>query len=69
MKKLVLFFIRVYQWIISPLFPSVCRFTPTCSQYAWEAINKYGILKGGRLALLRLLKCHPFHTGGVDPVE
>ena len=70
MKKLLLFLIRFYQKNISPLksTPS-CRFIPTCSEYAYQAIEKYGFLKGGYLAVRRLLKCHPFHKGGYDPLE
>ena len=69
MKKLVLRFIRFYRRAISPLFPPTCRFVPTCSQYALEAIEKYGAAKGGWLALKRFLRCHPFHKGGwYDPV-
>ena len=60
--------IRFYQICISPLKPSCCRFTPTCSQYALEAIEKYGALKGGWLAFRRILRCNPFHKGGYDPV-
>ena len=61
MKKLLLALIRVYQKYVSPAFPPRCRFIPTCSQYAVEAIEKYGALKGGWLALKRLSKCPPFH--------
>ena len=69
MKKLFLCLIRFYRKHISPLTPPSCRFTPTCSQYAYEAINKYGALKGGWLALKRLLRCHPFYKGDpYDPV-
>jgi putative membrane protein insertion efficiency factor len=69
MKRIFLALIRFYQRNISPLSPPRCRFYPTCSQYAWEAINKYGALKGGWLALRRLLRCHPFHKGDYfDPV-
>ena len=69
MKKLLLAMIRFYQRAISPLFPPRCRFTPTCSAYALEAINKYGALKGGYLALRRLLRCNPFYKGdSYDPV-
>ncbi|MEA3359690.1 MAG: membrane protein insertion efficiency factor YidD [Thermodesulfobacteriota bacterium] len=64
-----LFLIRLYQLIISPFLPTSCRFTPTCSEYASLAINKYGIFKGGYLALIRILKCHPFHPGGYDPLK
>ena len=60
MKKLMLRFIRFYRRAISPLFPPTCRFVPTCSQYALEAIEKYGAAKGGWLALKRFLRCHPF---------
>ena len=71
MKKLLLALIRVYQKYVSPAFPPRCRFIPTCSQYAVEAIEKYGALKGGWLALKRLSRCHPFHFGEhyfFDPV-
>lgn len=61
MKKLMLSCIRFYRRCISPNRPPCCRFIPTCSQYALEAIEKYGALKGGRLALRRILRCHPFH--------
>ena len=66
MKKLLLALIRFYQKYVSPAFPPRCRFMPTCSQYAAQAIEKYGALKGGRLALKRLLRCHPFHRGDYD---
>ena len=69
MKKLFLTLIRFYQRNISVYTPAACRFTPTCSQYAIEAITKYGALKGGWLALRRLLRCHPFYKGDTyDPV-
>ena len=68
MKKLFLFLIRFYRRRISPLKQPCCRFIPTCSQYALEAIEKYGALKGSWLALRRLLRCHPFCKGGYDPV-
>jgi uncharacterized protein len=61
--------IRFYQIAISPLFPTSCRFMPTCSTYASLAIKKYGIIKGGFLAAKRILKCHPFHPGGYDPLR
>ena len=60
--------IRFYPRAISPYFPPCCRYTPTCSQYALEAVRKYGALKGGYLALRRILRCNPFHPGGYDPV-
>lgn len=69
MKRLLLALIRFYRRHISPYTPSACRFTPTCSQYAYEAIQKYGAMKGGWLALRRLLRCHPFYKGSpYDPV-
>lgn len=67
-KTILLFLIRFYRRRISPLFPPCCRFYPTCSAYALEAVTRYGALKGGWLALRRILKCHPFHPGGYDPV-
>ena len=69
LKHLLLSLIRFYQRAISPLFPSRCRFRPTCSQYAREAIEKYGAAKGGYLAFRRILRCHPFnHDDYYDPV-
>jgi hypothetical protein len=68
MKKLLLFLIRFYRKNISPLRQPCCRYVPTCSQYALEAVEKYGAAKGFWLALKRLLRCHPFHKGGYDPV-
>ena len=69
MKKFLLFLIRLYQRCISPYTPSRCRFRPTCSAYAQEAINKYGAAKGGWLALKRICRCHPFYKGDpYDPV-
>ena len=67
-KRILLWLIRLYRVSISPLFPACCRFTPTCSQYALEAVQKYGALKGGYLALRRILRCHPLCKGGYDPV-
>ncbi|RJP43805.1 MAG: membrane protein insertion efficiency factor YidD [Desulfobacteraceae bacterium] len=67
-KYFILIFIRIYQAVLAPLLGPVCRFYPSCSQYAYEAISKYGILKGGWLAIKRLIRCHPFHPGGLDPV-
>ncbi|MGY4707856.1 membrane protein insertion efficiency factor YidD [Candidatus Bipolaricaulota sp. J31] len=60
--------IRFYQIAISPLLPSRCRFYPTCSEYAREAILRYGVVRGGWLAIRRLIKCGPWHPGGYDPV-
>ena len=69
MKKVFLVLIRFYQTAISPWFPARCRFRPTCSAYAYEAVSKYGALKGGWLALKRILRCHPFYKGDYfDPV-
>lgn len=60
--------IRGYQRFISPALPPACRFTPTCSQYAFEAIGRHGAIRGGWLAVRRLARCHPWHPGGHDPV-
>ena len=68
MKKACMAAIRFYQREISPLCPPRCRYIPTCSEYALEAVEKYGAAKGGLLALRRLMRCHPFHKGGYDPV-
>lgn len=68
MKYLLIFLISVYQKLLSPWFPPACRFTPTCSQYAKEALFRYGFFHGLFLAFKRLFKCHPFHAGGYDPV-
>ena len=68
MKQIALLLIRFYQRCISPLFPAKCRFYPTCSAYAFTAIERFGFFRGGWLALRRILKCHPFHPGGFDPV-
>ena len=67
-KFIVLALIRGYQLIVSPVLGPVCRFYPSCSQYASLAINQYGVVKGSYLAFRRLLRCHPFHPGGFDPV-
>lgn len=68
MKYIFVKLIRFYQLAISPLFPASCRFYPTCSNYSIEAINKHGAIKGIFLGIKRILKCHPFHKGGYDPV-
>lgn len=69
MKRLLLGMIRFYQQYLSPLKGGpTCRFYPSCSQYAFEAVEKYGVLRGGYLAIRRILRCHPFHPGGYDPV-
>jgi len=67
-RKLLILPIRLYQRILSPLLPARCRFYPTCSSYAVEAIQKHGPIRGLWLALVRILKCHPLHPGGYDPV-
>lgn len=69
MKYALMFIIRFYQRYISPLKRPSCRFYPTCSQYAYEAISKYGALKGGFMAVKRILSCNPFNPGGYDPVK
>lgn len=69
MKAVLIFLIRGYRLFISPLLPPSCRFTPTCSEYAMEAIRKYGAIRGVYLGVRRLLRCHPFHAGGYDPVR
>lgn len=69
MKKLLIATIKTYKYAVSPMLPSSCRFTPTCSEYAVDAISKYGTLKGTSLAARRILKCNPFHEGGFDPVK
>jgi hypothetical protein len=68
MKVVALLLIRFYQGAISPLFPSSCRFEPTCSEYARQAIARYGVLRGTWMGLKRIGRCHPFHPGGYDPV-
>ena len=68
LRKAFILPIRFYQIAISPYFPPACRFTPTCSQYALEAIMKHGITKGGWLAIKRILRCHPWGGSGYDPV-
>ena len=69
MKAALIFLIRGYRMFISPLLPPSCRFTPTCSEYAMEAIGKYGALRGVYMGARRILRCHPFHAGGYDPVR
>ena len=69
MKFVLIYLLRAYKLLISPLLPPACRFTPTCSEYAMEAIKKYGALRGTYMGVRRLLRCHPFHQGGYDPVK
>ena len=68
MKWLLIMLIRIYQLVLSPLFGNRCRFHPTCSQYAIESLKAYGMVRGIWLSIRRILRCHPFHPGGVDPV-
>ncbi|MBC9796527.1 membrane protein insertion efficiency factor YidD [Sinomicrobium weinanense] len=63
-----IFLVRVYQYLISPLTPATCRYTPTCSQYTIEALKKHGLIKGGKLAVKRIFSCHPWGGSGYDPV-
>src|SRR5579863_4053813 len=67
-KFVALQLLWAYKWAISPMFPPTCRYVPTCSEYATEAIERHGVLRGGSMALARLLRCHPFVRGGYDPV-
>lgn len=68
MKRLILALIRFYQRYISPGLPPSCRFYPTCSQYTYEAVERYGMVKGGWLGIKRILRCQPWNPGGYDPV-
>lgn len=68
MKIFLLALIKFYRLVLSPFKPPTCRFVPTCSEYAVLAIEKYGVVKGGWLAIKRILRCHPFNPGGYDPV-
>ena len=67
-KLVSLQMLRGYKWAISPMFPPACRYIPTCSEYAMEAVERYGVVRGGFMAFMRLLRCHPFAHGGYDPV-
>jgi len=67
-RKAALFVLRAYKWAISPMFLPACRYRPTCSEYAMEAIDRFGVMRGGVMAVWRLLRCHPFVNGGYDPV-
>jgi putative membrane protein insertion efficiency factor len=67
-SRLAISLIRLYQVIYPPFLPRVCRFEPTCSSFAIQALSRHGFLKGVGLAAWRLLRCHPFHPGGIDPV-
>jgi putative membrane protein insertion efficiency factor len=67
-QRAALDLLRAYKWAISPILPPSCRYTPTCSEYAMEAIERYGVVRGGMKAVARILRCHPFVKGGYDPV-
>lgn len=67
-KSLVLGLLRAYKWALSPMFPPSCRYVPTCCEYAMEAVERYGVLRGSWMALRRISRCHPFVKGGYDPV-
>ncbi len=67
-NKTVLLFIRAYQYVISPMIGPVCRFYPSCSEYAYVAIHRYGLIRGISLAIKRILKCNPYNQGGIDLV-
>ena len=67
-RIVVLSVLRGYKWAISPIFPPACRYVPSCSEYAMEAVERYGVLRGGWMAAMRVLRCHPFVRGGYDPV-
>ncbi len=69
MKSLGIAVIKIYQRFISPVFPSSCRFYPSCSEYTLLAIGKFGLFRGAWKGVLRLAKCHPFHPGGYDPIK
>lgn len=68
MTRILLVLIRAYQYLVSPMLGPSCRFTPTCSEYAVEALKKYGVIKGGWLSVKRVGRCHPWHDGGYDPL-
>jgi len=68
-KALVLFAFKIYKKFISPFLPQSCRFYPSCSHYCSEAVQRFGVAKGGWLSFKRIMKCHPLHPGGFDPLE
>lgn len=69
MRELLIFILRSYKQWISPMLPGACRFQPTCSEYMREAVERHGAIRGVALGVVRLSKCHPFHSGGFDPVR
>lgn len=68
MRRLLILFIQAYRYLVSPWLGNHCRFYPSCSQYAMDAVHTHGALRGGWLSLRRLSRCHPWHAGGIDPV-
>ncbi|HXX53327.1 MAG TPA: membrane protein insertion efficiency factor YidD [Thermodesulfovibrionales bacterium] len=69
MANVIILILKVYQYVFSPLFHGSCRFSPSCSVFSIEAVGKYGAVKGSYLSVRRILRCHPFHPGGYDPVQ
>jgi uncharacterized protein len=69
MRKLIVAILRLYKWTVSPILPSACRYHPSCSEYMRQAVEKHGAARGVWMGLKRLLRCHPFHAGGLDPVQ
>ena len=69
MRKLIVAILRFYQWALSPLLPSACRYYPSCSEYMRQAVEKYGPVRGVWMGIKRVARCHPFHQGGLDPVS
>jgi hypothetical protein len=69
MRKLIVAILRLYKSVVSPLLPSACRYYPSCSDYMREAVEKYGPARGLWMGIKRLARCHPFHSGGLDPVR
>ncbi|MBM3760584.1 MAG: membrane protein insertion efficiency factor YidD [Acidobacteria bacterium] len=68
MRSILIAILKIYKRVLSPMLPSACRFHPTCSVYAMEAIDRHGAMRGTGMAICRICKCHPFHAGGFDPV-
>ena len=69
MKTILISAVKLYKYLISPVLPGSCRFSPSCSEYSIDAINRYGAVKGAYLSVRRIARCHPFHPGGFDPVK